>query len=116
VRQSFGTVTHPTLGVRYTEVGYRPTRELLALLDHHDFATYICTGGGRDVMRPVSGQMHRVPRERVISSATTVAYRDRELYRTKRIEQPIDVGTGKPEHIWMRTVSSSWSGWLTSLP
>jgi len=33
VRQFFATVTRPTLGMPYTEVGYRPMRELLALLD-----------------------------------------------------------------------------------
>jgi len=54
-------------------------------------------------MRPVSEQMYGIPRERVIGSATTVQYRDGKLYRTKDVEQPIDDGTGKPEHIWMRT-------------
>jgi hypothetical protein len=39
----------------------------------------------------------------VIGSATAVQYRDGELYQTKDVEQPIDDGTGKPEHIWMRT-------------
>jgi hypothetical protein len=47
--------------------------------------------------------MYGIPRERVIGSATMVQYRDGELYRTKDVEQPIDDGTGKPEHIWMRT-------------
>ena len=54
-------------------------------------------------MRPVSEQIYGIPCERVIGSATTVQYRDGELYRTKDGEQPIDDGTGKPEHIWMRT-------------
>ncbi len=103
VRQFFATVTHPTLGLPYTKIGYRPMRELLALLDHHEFTTYICTGGGRDFMRPVSEQMYGIPRERVIGSATTLEYRDGDIYRTKGVEQPIDDGTGKPEHIWMRT-------------
>ena len=54
-------------------------------------------------MRPVSEQMYGIPRERVIGSVTTVQYRGGELYRTKDVEQPVDDGPGKPEHIWMRT-------------
>jgi len=103
VLEFFETTTHPTLGLPYTEVGYRPMRELLALLDRYDFTTYICSGGGRDFMRPVSEQMYGIPRERVIGSASVIEYRDGELYHTGGMEQPIDDGTGKPEHIWMRT-------------
>jgi phosphoserine phosphatase len=103
VQQFFATATHPTLGLPYTKVGYRPMRELLDLLQAREFLVYICSGGGRDFMRPVSEQMYGIPRERVIGSAATVSYRDGELYRTKDVEQPIDDGTGKPEHIWMRT-------------
>jgi len=103
VREFFATVTHPTLGLPYTKVGYQPMRELLDLLQAREFLVFICSGGERDFMRPVSEQMYGIPRERVIGSATTVQYRDGELYRTKDVEQPIDDGAGKPEHIWMRT-------------
>ena len=103
VRQFFATATHPTLGLAYTKVGYRPMRELLAFLEARDFTAYICSGGGRDFIRPVSEQIYGIPRERVIGSATTLEYRDDDIYRTKDAEQPIDDGTGKPEHIWMRT-------------
>jgi phosphoserine phosphatase len=78
-------------------------RELLDLLAARGFVVFICSGGGRDFIRPVSEEMYGIPRERVIGSATTVQYRDGELYRTSDVEQPIDDGTGKPEHIWMRT-------------
>jgi phosphoserine phosphatase len=103
VQQFFATATHPTLGLPYTKVGYPPMRELLDMLDANDFTVYICSGGGRDFMRPVSEQMYGIPRERVIGSATTLEYRDGDLYRTKGVEQPIDDGAGKPEHIWTRT-------------
>jgi phosphoserine phosphatase len=103
VKEFFATVNHPTLGVPYTEVGYRPMRELLDLLADHDFTVYICSGGGRDFMRPVSAQMYGIPRERVIGSATTLEYRDGDVYRTMGVEQPIDDGPGKPIHIWTRT-------------
>jgi phosphoserine phosphatase len=103
VRQFFATATHPTLGLPYTKVGYQPMRELLDLLSAREFSVFVCSGGGRDFMRPVSEQMYGIPRERVIGSATTVRYRDGELYRTRGVEQPVDDGAGKPEHIWMRT-------------
>jgi len=103
VREFFATATHPTLGVAYTKLGYQPMRQLLDLLDDRHFLVFICSGGGRDFMRPVSDQMYGIPRERVIGSATAVQYRDGGLYRTKDIERPIDDGPGKPEHIWMRT-------------
>ena len=103
VQEFFATVTHPALGLPYTKVSYRPMRELLDLLQARNFTVFICSGGGRDFMRPVSEQMYGIPRERVIGSAAAVQYRDGELYRTKDVEQPIDDGTGKPEHIWMRT-------------
>ena len=103
VRQFFATAAHPTLGLPYTKTGYRPMRELLALLEASGFTAYICSGGGRDFMRPVSEQMYGIPRERVIGSATTLEYRDGGIYRASGVEQPIDDGTGKPEHIWMRT-------------
>ena len=33
VKEFFATVTHPTLGLPYTKVGYQPMRELLDMLD-----------------------------------------------------------------------------------
>ena len=39
----------------------------------------------------------------MIGSATTLEYRDGDLYRTAGVEQPIDDGPGKPVHIWTRT-------------
>jgi len=103
VGEFFASVKHPTLGVSYYEVGYRPMRELIALLKDHDFTVYICSGGGRDFVRPVAERMYGVARECVIGSATTLEYRDGEVYRTRGIEQPIDDGPGKPVHIWART-------------
>ncbi len=94
---------HPTLGRPYTQVVYRPMRELIDFLGANDFRVYICTGGGRDFVRAVCEQIYGVPRDRVIGSATTVEYRDGDLYRTGGVEQPIDDGPGKPVHIWART-------------
>ena len=99
----FATHRHPTLDVPFTEVTYRPMYELLAFLEANDFRVYICSAAGRDFLRPVSEQLYGIPRERVIGSATTLEYRDGDLYRTAGIEQPIDDGPGKPVHIWTRT-------------
>ena len=103
VREFFDTVKHPTLGVPYTKVVYRPMCELLAFLDAGGFRTFVCTGGGRDFVRVVGEELYGVPRERVIGSSTPVEYSDGRLVRTTGIEQPVDDGPGKPAHIWART-------------
>jgi phosphoserine phosphatase len=103
VQEFFATAKHPTLGVPYIEVGYRPMRELISLLHAIEFTVYICSAGGRDFVRPVSEEMYGLPRECVIGSATTLEYRDGDVYRTRGVEQPIDDGPGKPVHIWTRT-------------
>jgi len=103
VREFFDTATHPTLGVPYTQLAYRPMLELLELLREHEFHVYICSGGGRDFIRVISDEVYRIPRDHVIGSATTLEYRDGDIYRSKGIELPIDDGPGKPVHIWQRT-------------
>lgn len=103
VRAFFADARHPTLGTPYTQVGYRPMLELLALLEANGFTVFICTGGGRDFVRVVGEEMYGIPRERVIGSGPTLEYRDGDLYRLPGVEQPIDDGPGKPTHIWTRT-------------
>jgi phosphoglycolate phosphatase-like HAD superfamily hydrolase len=99
----FASAKHPTLGVPYTGVAYRPMVELIELLGANGFTVYICSAGGRDFVRAVSEQVYGLSRDRVIGSASTLEYRDRDLYRTAGVEQPIDDGPGKPIHIWART-------------
>lgn len=103
VREFFDTARHPTLGVPYTRVAYRPMIELLELLRANDFHVYICSAGGRDFVRVISHEVYGLARDKVIGSATTLEYRNGDLYRTKGIEHPIDDGPGKPVHIWRRT-------------
>jgi phosphoserine phosphatase len=103
VQGFFAAAKHPTLGVPYTQVGYRPMIELIEFLEANEFTVYVCSAGGRDFMRPVTAQLYGIPRQRVIGSATTLEYRDGHLLRTKGVEQPIDEGPGKPVHIWTRT-------------
>ncbi len=102
-RHFFASAIHPTLGRPYTQVAYRPMLELIELLGTHDFQVYICSAGGRDFVRAVCEQVYGLPRDHVIGSATTLEYRDGDLYRTAGVEQPIDDGPGKPVHIWART-------------
>jgi len=103
VRAFFDAAQHPTLGVSYTQISYRPMRDLIELLQANEFQVYICSAGGRDFVRVVSHEMFGIPRERVIGSGTTLAYRNGAVYRTRGVEQPIDDGPGKPVHIWTRT-------------
>jgi len=103
VRDFFTDARHPTLGIPYTAVGYRPMIELLAHLEANAFKVFICTGGGRDFVRVVSDEMYSIPREQVIGSGPTLEYRDGDLFRLTGVELPIDDGPGKPVHIWSRT-------------
>ena len=103
VHEFFAAGRHPTLDAPYTKVTYRPMRELIAFLEANDFQVYICSAGGRDFVRPVAEQLYGIPRERVIGSATTLEFRDGNLYRTAGVEHPVDDGPGKPVHIWTRT-------------
>jgi haloacid dehalogenase-like hydrolase len=99
------TARHPTLGRTYLQCAYRPMVELLGHLTTHGFATYIASGGGRDFMRPVSAELYGVPRERVIGSTTTLAYRSDALGGTithTPVLDYLDDGPQKPIRIWSR--------------
>src|SRR4051794_6391829 len=63
----FAQAEHPTLHVPYAQTIYRPMRELLALLDAHDFRVFICSGGGGGLVRaarPRAGGLPRPPARR----------------------------------------------------
>src|SRR2546429_154290 len=65
---------HPTLGRGYLKCAFAPMVELLGFLEKNGFSNYIVSGGGRDFVRPISQEMYGIPRERVIGSATALAY------------------------------------------
>src|SRR4051794_9560343 len=97
---------HPTLGRAYVECAYAPMVELLGYLEANGFSSYIASGGGRDFMRPISQEMYGIPRERVIGSATTLAYASNGHGGsiTHRPEADyLDDGPQKPIRIWSRT-------------
>src|SRR3954454_1042192 len=96
---------HPTLGRGYLECAYAPMLELLALLAANGFANFIVSGGGRDFMRPISQEVYGIPRERVIGSATALAYTSDERGGTiTHTPAPdyLDDGPEKPVRIWSR--------------
>src|SRR4051794_12250001 len=97
---------HPTLGRGYVECAYAPMVELLALLEANGFSNYIVSGGGRDFMRPICQEVYGVPRERVIGSATALAYASDDHGGTiTHTPTPdyVDDGPEKPIRIWSRT-------------
>ena len=97
---------HPTLGRGYLECAYAPMVELLGYLEANGFSNYIASGGGRDFMRPISQEVYGIPRERVIGSASALAYMndDRGGTITHKAEADyLDDGPQKPIRIWSRT-------------
>jgi phosphoglycolate phosphatase-like HAD superfamily hydrolase len=101
----FEQASHPTLTRPYKTCGYAPMIQLLRYLEANGFATYIASGGDRDFMRPVAGDMYGVPPERVIGSALGLSYQDGgasdELLYKSKIEF-FDDGPTKPIRIWSR--------------
>jgi len=101
----FDEATHPTLGRAYRECGYAPMVELLLYLEENGFTTYIASGGDRDFMRPVAGDLYGIPPERVIGSALGLEYRsdnDTHTLLYKAAMEFFDDGPEKPVRIWSR--------------
>jgi phosphoserine phosphatase len=96
---------HPTLGRGYLACAYVPMVELLGYLEANGFASYIASGGGRDFMRPISQDVYGVPRERVIGSATALAWEPGQdggrIVRKPELDV-LDDGPEKPVRIWSR--------------
>ncbi|HEX3329227.1 MAG TPA: HAD family hydrolase [Gaiellales bacterium] len=100
------TAQHPRLGRGYLECAYAPMVELLGYLAANGFSNYIVSGGGRDFMRPITQEVYGVPRERVIGSASALAYTGDERGGTiTHTAEPdyLDDGPQKPIRIWSRT-------------
>jgi phosphoserine phosphatase len=105
VRAFFAAAEHPTLGVPYQGCVFGPMVELLGYLEAHGFAVYIASGGDRDFMRPVAGDLYGVPPERVIGSALGLTYRpgdERDELLYKSAMDFFDDGPEKPVRIWSR--------------
>jgi hypothetical protein len=100
------TARHPTLPRGYRDCAYAPMVELLGDLAANGFSNYIASGGGRDFMRPISLEMYGIPRQRVIGSASALAYTSDEhggRITHKAQADYLDDGPEKPIRIWSRT-------------
>jgi phosphoserine phosphatase len=105
VKEFFAEAVNPTLKRPYRECGFLPMVELLRYLESHGFTTYIASGGDRDFMRPVAGDMYAIPPERIIGSALGITYSAQDgqsalLY--KGAMDFFDDGPEKPVRIWSR--------------
>ncbi|HVG99028.1 MAG TPA: HAD family hydrolase [Chloroflexota bacterium] len=105
VRAFFAAATHPTLKRPYLACAYKPMIELLRYLEAGGFATYIASGGDRDFMRAVAGDLYGIPPERVIGSSLALEYQENDagtdvLYKGRM--EFFDDGPTKPVRIWSR--------------
>src|SRR5262249_54272336 len=103
VREWTRTVKQPKLGLPYVELVYRPMLELFDLLHANAFRVFVCSGGGRDFMRVFAEETWGIHKANVIGSAAGYAYTDGKLVRTRAMLGGIDMGPGKPEHIFAQT-------------
>jgi phosphoserine phosphatase len=103
VREWLDTVKQPKLGVRYVELVYQPMLELLDFLKAHEFRVFVCSGGGRDFMRVFAEETWGIYKENVIGTAAEYSYADGKIVRAEQALGGLDVGPGKPEHIFAQT-------------
>lgn len=89
--------------VPYVELVYRPMLELFELLRANDFRVFVCSGGGRDFMRVFAEETWGIYKENVIGSAAAYTYADGKLVRASGTLGGLDLGPGKPEHIFATT-------------
>lgn len=104
----FTNAQDPRFEKPYKLLTYQPMVELVKTLQESGFQVYITTGGGRDFVRAVCEEIYNIPRSLTIGSSVTFKYGEdaqgvAQVMRTKEIEQPIDDGPGKPEHIHRAT-------------
>ena len=99
VRDWMKSARHPKSNRLYTELTYRPMRELLDYLRANGFANYIVSGGGIEFLRVVSEELYGVPPERVIGSSVKTRYELRDgkpvIVRLPELDF-IDDKAGKP--------------------
>ena len=99
VRDWTKTARHPTLNRPYTELTYKPMRELLDYLQANGFSTWIVSGGGVEFMRAFAEDVYGIPPEHVIGSSIRTKYEVRDgkpvIVRLPEIEF-VDDKEGKP--------------------
>jgi len=103
VREWLQTVKHPKLGALYVELVYKPMLELFDVLKAHEFRVFVVSGGGRDFMRVFAEETWGITKENVIGTAAEYSYRDGKIVRAEHALGGLDIGPGKPEHIFAQT-------------
>jgi phosphoserine phosphatase len=96
---------HPTLGRRLRDCAYVPMIELLRFLEANGFTCFIASGGSRDFMRTITGELYGVPPERVIGSSFGLRFtKDGDGGTLAYVAEPdvFDDGPVKPVRIWSR--------------
>jgi phosphoserine phosphatase len=101
----FRTGSHPKLNRFYRDCAYAPMVELLRFLEAHGFTAFIVSGGGRDFIRQIAGDIYGIPQERVIGSSTALEFREQGDGGDLLLKAQLDVfddGAVKPARIWSR--------------
>ncbi len=99
VRDWVKTARHPKFNRPYTELTFKPMRELLDYLRANGFKTWIVSGGGVEFLRVVAEELYGVPPEQVIGSSIKTKYEMRDgnpaIVRLPELDF-IDDKAGKP--------------------
>jgi phosphoserine phosphatase len=103
VRKWLRTAKQPKLGAPYNKLAYKPMLELLDYLRDHQFRVFVCSGGGRDFMRVFAEETWGIYKENVIGTAARYRYVDGAIVRSEQLLGGLDMGPGKPEHIFAQT-------------
>jgi phosphoserine phosphatase len=103
VRGWLTTAMQPKLGVRYAELVYKPMLELLDYLRANEFRVFVVSGGGRDFMRVFAEETWGIYKENVIGTAAEYSFSDGSIIRGEHALGNLNVGPGKPEHIFAQT-------------
>jgi phosphoglycolate phosphatase-like HAD superfamily hydrolase len=103
VREWLQASRQPKLGVPYIELVYQPMLELLGLLQANGFRVFVTSGGGRDFMRVFAEDAWGIHKENVIGTAAEYTYAGGRIVRGEHPLGGLDVGPGKPEHIFAQT-------------
>ena len=103
VREWLQTVKQPKLGVPYVELVYKPMLELLDFLKANEFRVFVCSGGGRDFMRVFAEETRGILQRKRDRHCCGVQLHRRQIVRGEQALGTLDVGPGKPEHIFAQT-------------
>ena len=103
VRVWLDTVKQPKLGKLYIDLVYKPMLELFDLLKAHEFRVFVVSGGGREFMRVFAEDAFGIYKENVIGTAAEYNFTDGKIVRAEQALGGLDVGKGKPEHIFAQT-------------